>query len=198
VDIIRLRSIISSGRVWLLGMIDLSLMMSTYAISFWLPTIIRDAGVKSTADIGLLTAIPNAFAIAALLLCGISSDRRRERRWHIVLPALAGAAAMALSTLYTGHVFATVLLFSLATAGIMAAFPVFWCLPATFLTGPAAAAGIALIASIANLGGFAATYVLGWLKDLTHSSSTGLLLFAACLAAGSLLTLALPKAVVNR
>ena len=75
---------------------------------------------------------------------------------------------------------------------------VFWCLPATFLTGPAAAAGIALIASIANLGGFAATYLLGWLKDLTHSSSAGLLLFAACLVAGSLLTLALPKAVVNR
>ena len=189
---------LSSGRVWLLGMIDLSLMMSTYAISFWLPTIIREAGVKSPADIGLLTAIPNAFAIAALLLCGISSDRHRERRWHIVLPALAGAAAMAMSTLYTGHVLATVLLFSLATAGIMAAFPVFWCLPATFLTGPAAAAGIALIASIANLGGFAATYVLGWLKDLTHSSSAGLLLFAACLVAGSLLTLALPKAVVNR
>lgn len=64
--------------------------------------------------------------------------------------------------------------------------------------GAGAAAGIALIASIANLGGFAATYLLGWLKDLTHSSSAGLLLFAACLAAGSLLTLALPKAVVNR
>ncbi|MFH5256212.1 MFS transporter, partial [Burkholderia semiarida] len=123
---------LSSGRVWLLGMIDLSLMMSTYAISFWLPTIIREAGVKSTADIGLLTAIPNAFAIAALLLCGISSDRRRERRWHIVVPFLVSGAALAVAATGSHGTLATVLLFSLINAGAAAAMPVVWALPSTF------------------------------------------------------------------
>jgi len=189
---------LSSGRVWLLGLIDLSLMMSIYAISFWLPTIMRDAGVRDTLHIGLLTAIPNALAILALLMNGASSDRLRERRWHIVVPAFIGAMGMALSTLFSDNIALTITMFALATAGITATFPVFWCLPATFLTGPAAAAGIALIASIASFGGFAATYILGWLRDVTHGSSTGILLFAGCLLVGCALTLALPKHVVNR
>lgn len=189
---------LSSGRVWLLGLIDLSLMMSVYAISFWLPTIMRDAGVRDTLHIGLLTAIPNALAILALLMNGASSDRLRERRWHIVVPAFIGATGMALSTLFSDNIALTITMFALATAGITATFPVFWCLPATFLTGPAAAAGIALIASIASFGGFAATYILGWLRDVTHGSSTGILLFAGCLLVGCALTLALPKHVVNR
>jgi sugar phosphate permease len=189
---------LSSGRVWLLGLIDLSLMMSVYAISFWLPTIMRDAGVRDTLHIGLLTAIPNALAILALLMNGASSDRLRERRWHIVVPAFIGATGMALSTLFSDNIALTITMFALATAGITATFPVFWCLPTTFLTGPAAAAGIALIASIASFGGFAATYILGWLRDVTHGSSTGILLFAGCLLVGCALTLALPKHVVNR
>ena len=173
-------------------------MMSVYAISFWLPTIMRDAGVRDTFHIGLLTAIPNALAIIALIMNGASSDRLRERRWHIVVPAFIGAMGMGLSTLFTDNIALTVTMFALATAGITATFPVFWCLPATFLTGPAAAAGIALIASIASFGGFAATYILGWLRDVTHGSSTGILLFAGCLLVGCALTLALPKHVVNR
>ncbi|MBT2324800.1 MFS transporter [Variovorax paradoxus] len=189
---------LSSARVWLLGAIDLTLMMSVYAISFWLPTIVREAGVRDTVHIGLLTAIPNALALLALMMNGISSDRLRERRWHIVVPAFIGAVGMASSTLFTDNVAWTVTMFALATAGITATFPVFWCLPATFLTGPAAAAGIALIASIASLGGFAATYILGWLKQSTNSSSTGILLFAGCLLIGCALTLMLPKNVVNR
>lgn len=188
----------SSGRVWLLGVIDMFLMMSTYAIGFWLPTLIRDTGVRDTFDIGLLTAIPHAFAIVALILNGISSDRHRERRWHIVVPMLIGALGLSLTTLYTTNLTATVILFTIANVGILATFPVFWCLPATFLTGRAAAAGIALIASIANVGGFAATYLLGWLKQATDSPSAGLLAFAACLVLGCLMVLALPAKTVNR
>lgn len=189
---------LSSGRVWLLGIIDMCLMMSTYAISFWLPTIIRDSGVKSTLDIGLLTAIPNFLAIVALLANGISSDKYRERRWHIVIPMLIGAIGLSLSTLFTDNATVTVILFTLANVGIVATFPVFWCLPGTFLTGSAAAAGLALIASIANFGGVLATYLLGWLKDITHSSTVGMLLFAGCLMFGCLLVFSLPAKTVNR
>jgi len=189
---------LSSGRVWLLGVIDMFLMMSTYAIGFWLPTLIREAGVRSTVDIGMLTAIPHAFAILALILNGISSDRHRERRWHIVVPMLIGALGLSLTTLYTTNITATIVLFTIANVGILATFPVFWCLPSTFLTGRAAAAGIALIASIANVGGFAATFLLGWLKEATNSPSAGLLAFSGCLVLGSLLVLSLPKKTVNR
>lgn len=189
---------LSSGRVWLLGVIDMFLMMSTYAIGFWLPTLIREAGVRSTVDIGMLTAIPHAFAILALIANGISSDRHRERRWHIVVPMLIGALGLSLTTLYTTNITATIVLFTIANVGILATFPVFWCLPSTFLTGRAAAAGIALIASIANIGGFAATFLLGWLKEATNSPSGGLLAFSGCLVLGSLLVLSLPKKTVNR
>lgn len=189
---------LSSGRVWLLGVIDMFLMMSTYAIGFWLPTLIRDTGVRDTLDIGLLTAIPHAFAIVALLANGISSDRHRERRWHIVIPMLVGAIGLSLTTLYTSNLTATVILFTIANVGIVATFPVFWCLPSTFLTGRAAAAGIALIASIANVGGFAATFLLGWLKQATDSPSAGLLAFSACLVIGCFLVLSLPAKTVNR
>jgi len=194
----RLSAALKSSRVWLLGTIDMSFMMATYAIAFWLPTLLRDAGATSTYQIGWLTAIPHALAIVVMLLNGYSSDRTRERRWHLVIPLLIGAAGMFLSIFVTNNLWLTLLFFTIANVGIVATYPVFWCLPGTFLTGKAAAAGIALIASIANFGGFMATYVLGWLKDLTHSPNAGMILFAFFLVFGSYLVLTLPARVVNR
>ena len=188
----------TSGRVWMLGIVDMFLMMAIYGINFWLPTIIRDSGIKNELDIGLLTAIPSGLAIVGLLINGASSDKFRERRWHIAVPALAAALGLGLSTLFTDNPTATIILFTLANVGLMATFPVFWCLPGTFLTGRAAAGGIALIASIANFGGIGATSLMGWLKDITDSSNAGLLVFAGCLVIASLLVLSLPKKLVNR
>ncbi|MBB1633688.1 MFS transporter [Cupriavidus sp. UME77] len=185
-------------RVWMLGLIDMCLLMGTYSIGFWMPTIIRDSGVASPLHIGLLTAIPHAAAVIGMLLNGAHSDKTRERRWHIVLPTLAGAAGLVGSTFVTGSTSATLVMLTVANVGIVATFPVFWCLPSTFLSGTAAAAGIALACSVANLGGFAATYLLGWLKDTFHSPSAGLILFAGCLVASCFLVLAMPAKVVNR
>lgn len=194
----RLRDAFTDPKVWALGLIDLCVLLGTYAISFWLPSIIRDSGVKSALEIGMLTAIPNALAVVMMLVTGASSDKYRERRWHIVVPFACTAFGLIASTFFSGSTAITVILLSIANAGVAAAMPVVWALPSTFLRGTAAAAGIAFACSIANLGGFASTYVLGWMKDATHSMSAGLITFGFLMLAGCLLALAMPKSIVNR
>ncbi|AJZ61291.1 major Facilitator Superfamily protein [Paraburkholderia fungorum] len=185
-------------KVWALGLIDLCVLLGLYATSFWLPSILRDTGVTDPYHIGWLMAIPNALAVLSTLYCGASSDRMRERRWHIVVPFLVAAVALVIAG--SGHhgTVATVILFSLINAGAAAAMPVVWSLPSTFLKGPAAAAGIAFACSIANLGGFGSTYFIGWLRDTFHSQSAGLFGFAACMIVGCTLALTYSAKLVNR
>jgi len=114
------------------------------------------------------------------------------------VPFLCSAFGLIASAFCSGSVVATVVVLSLANAGAAAAMPVVWSLPSTFLKGTAAAAGIAFACSIANLGGFASTYFLGWLKVQTHSMSAGVITFGVCLLAGCALALAMPKRIVNR
>ena len=185
-------------KVWMLGGIDFAILLSAYAMGFWMPTFIRQAGVADASDIGLLTALPSIAAVFGMLALGASSDRFRERRWHIILPFWIGAAAMAASTAFTDNVVATVLLFSIAQAAIIGAVPVFFSLPATFLTGTAAATGFALACSLANIAGLVSNTLIGLALDITGHSGGALLFFAACLVLGSLLVVALPAKVVNR
>ena len=185
-------------KVWMLGGIDFAILLSAYAMGFWMPTFIRQAGVADASDIGLLTALPSIAAVFGMLALGASSDRFRERRWHIILPFWTGAAAMAASTAFTDNVVVTVLLFSIAQAAIIGAVPVFFSLPATFLTGTAAATGFALACSLANIAGLVSNTLIGYALDITGRSGGALLFFAACLVLGSLLVVALPAKVVNR
>lgn len=185
-------------KVWMLGGIDFAILLSAYAMGFWMPTFIRQAGVADASDIGLLTALPSIAAVFGMLALGASSDRFRERRWHIILPFWTGAAAMAASTAFTDNVVVTVLLFSIAQAAIIGTVPVFFSLPATFLTGTAAATGFALACSLANIAGLVSNTLIGLALDITGRSGGALLFFAACLVLGSLLVVALPAKVVNR
>ena len=185
-------------KVWMLGGIDFAILLSAYAMGFWMPTFIRQAGVADASDIGLLTALPSIAAVFGMLALGASSDRFRERRWRIILPFWTGAAAMAASTAFTDNVVVTVLLFSIAQAAIIGAVPVFFSLPATFLTGTAAATGFALACSLANIAGLVSNTLIGLALDITGRSGGALLFFAACLVLGSLLVVALPAKVVNR
>lgn len=188
----------SDPKVWALGMIDLCVLLGLYAVSFWLPTILRDTGVKDAYQIGWLMVIPNAAAVLATLYCGASSDRTRERRWHIVVPFAIAAVALVAAAGAPHGTLMTLLLFSLINAGAAAAMPVVWSLPSMFLKGAAAAGGIAFACSLANLGGFGSTYFIGWLRDTFHSQSAGLYGFAACMLVGCALALAYPKQLVNR
>ncbi|THD38473.1 MFS transporter [Pantoea sp. R102] len=185
-------------RVVMLGGIDFSILLSAYAMGFWMPTFIKNAGTTDITTIGYLTAIPSLAALIGMLAIGASSDRLRERRWHIIVPFIIGAAAMGTSTFFAHNVAMTVLLFSIAQAMIIGAVPVFFSLPATFLKGTAAAAGFALACSIANIAGLVSNSVMGVALDLTGSSNGALWFFAVCLLLSSLLVVALPAKLVNR
>lgn len=194
----KLSEAFTNPKVWSLGLIDLCVLLGLYAVSFWLPTILRDTGVTDSYHIGWLMVIPNAAAVVGTLICGSSSDRARERRWHIVVPFAVAAAALVVAGATTPSTAMTVLLFSLVNAGAAAAMPVVWALPSTFLRGTAAAGGIAFACSIANVGGFGSTYLIGYLRDTFHSQSAGLYAFAAFILFGCVLALGFQKNLVNR
>ncbi len=194
----KLSEAFTNRKVWSLGLIDLCVLLGLYAVSFWLPTILKDTGVTDSYHIGWLMVIPNAAAVVGTLLCGASSDRVRERRWHIVVPFAVAAAALVIAGATAPSTAMTVLLFSLVNAGAAAAMPVVWALPSTFLRGTAAAGGIAFACSIANLGGFGSNYLIGYLRDTFHTQSAGLYAFAAFILFGCVLALAFPKKLVNR
>ena len=153
--------------------------------------------MSDALTIGLLTAIPWAFAIVAMVLVARSADRRDERRWHIAIPGLLGAVGLVLTVLWRNDTALAMAALTLATMGIMATLPLFWSMPTAILAGAGAAAGIALINSLGNLAGFAAPYAVGALKDLTTSTNSGIYLLAASLVLGSALTLAVPDELVR-
>lgn len=185
-------------KVWMLGGIDFAILLSAYAIGFWLPTFLRNAGVVDTFEIGLLTAVPSLAALVSMLVLGASSDRFRERRWHIIVPFLIGAAAMFASTFFSHSPTGTVVFFSIAFAAVIGAVPVFFSLPATFLKGTAAATGFALACSVANIAGLVGNSLMGLVMELFQSAQIALWIFAACLLLGAALVIALPARVVNR
>ncbi|MGF6744123.1 MFS transporter [Paraburkholderia atlantica] len=184
-----LRSIVSNGRVWRLAAIYFCCMMGLYGVSFYLPTLIKAAGVKEALDVGMLTAVPYAVAIVTMILVARSSDRRNERRWHLAMAAVAAAAGFYASTLHAGNLALVLFTLSLGTAGVLSMMPVFWTYPSSVLTGTAAAAGIAMINSIGNLAGFVSPSIIGWMKDVTHSTNAGLMVVAGALFVGAVLAL---------
>jgi sugar phosphate permease len=184
--------------VWLLSFIYLFFTMGLYGVSFWLPSIVKASGVADPLDIGLLTMIPYAFATAAMILTGRSSDAREERRWHLALPGLVGAVGLAWSVAYADNTAVAMLALTLATMGIMSTISQFFVLPPSILTGAAAAAGLAIANSVGSVSGLIAPYLLGVVKTATASTNAGVLVLAICLVIGSLLVFTIPARLVNR
>ena len=184
-----LRSVMADGRVWRLAAIYFCCMMGLYGVSFYLPTLIAAAGVDDALDVGLLTAIPYAVAVASMILLARSSDRHNERRWHLAAASIAGAAGLYASTLCGSELALGLITLSLGTAGVLSTMPVFWTWPSSVLAGTAAAAGIAMINSIGNLAGFVSPSIIGWMKELTHSTNAGLWVVAVALLLGAALAL---------
>lgn len=184
-----LRHVFGSSRVWMLALVYFLFVMGLYGVGFWLPQLIRNTGVQDVLHIGLLTAIPYGIAALAMILSARHSDRSGERRWHAALAAFAGAAGLLASTHYAHNPALALAALSVATAGVLSTFPVFWTIPTTMLGGAAAAAGIAMINSLGNLAGFVSPYLVGAIRDATHSTANGMLLLAASLAAGGVLVL---------
>lgn len=190
--------IISSGKVWLCAAIYFSYVMGVYGVSFFLPTIIKSMGHTDVVEIGLISSIPYSVSVVVMLLIARSADRTGERRWHVAIPGMLGAVGLALSVILAKDGTLAIAALTLGLSGIMTTLPLFWSLPTAFLAGTGAAAGIALINSLGNLAGFVSPYAVGWLKDATGSTDAGVYLLAAAMVVGVLLTLAVPKQLVNR
>jgi ACS family tartrate transporter-like MFS transporter len=191
-----LLQVLTDRRVLALSMIYLFSVTAGYGIVFFLPQILKSLG-HSNFVTGVLTAIPYAIGVAGLLLWGHSSDRRGERRWHLIV-ALAVAAVGLVGVAWFHGSYWAIAAMAIVAVGSYGSRPSFWPMPSMFLTGAAAAAGIALINSIGNLGGYVGPFIVGWIKDSTGSFQMGLYFLAACAAISALITFVAARATDAR
>jgi len=180
------------ARVLGLSFIYFANLTTNLGLAFFLPQMIKEIGF-STWQSGLVTSIPYVIGAIGALLWGYFSDRYNERRISLFLALMVSAVGLA-GAAFLGNTLAAVTWMSVAAIGIYGAKAPFWPLPSMFLTGSAAAGGIALINSVGNLGGFAGPYIMGWVKDATGSFKAGLYVLAAFGIAAAVVTLMVVKA----
>jgi len=178
----------ASVKVWVLCVIYFTLMIGLYGIGFWLPTIVKSFGVKGYFDVGLITAIPYVVAVIGMMLLSHNSDRTGERRLHYVANVTAGAAGLVLSGVYASNPVLAIIFLSVGTLGVIGSMPLFWPLPSAFLAGTAAAAGIGIVNSVGNLGGYVGAKIPIWAKLVSTNQSAALYIIAGLLMVGALLT----------
>jgi MFS transporter, ACS family, tartrate transporter len=169
-----------SGRVWLLSTVYLMNASVTYGIFLWLPRMLQDAAGPGVS-VSWLTALPFVAALIAMVLIGRHSDRTGERKFHVAACAITAAIGLFLAVAFRGHLYLLVLAFAICQIGQRSVMSVFWTIPPMLLSGSAAAAGIALINAIGNLGGFFGPTVMGTLRDATGGFTGGLLVLAGAL-----------------
>lgn len=180
---------LTSSRVLALALVYFGAVAGLYGVSFFLPTIVKGFGLTDRQT-GWVTAIPYLLGTVTVLLFSRRSDRKLERKGHMAVALATAAAGFGLAALIEAPV-ARMALLCLGSVGVFGALPVFWTLPTAFMSGAAAAAGIAIINAIGNLAGFAGPFAMGWLRDRTGSFSAGLLAIAGCTVLGLVIVLLL-------
>jgi len=183
----KLGEALTNPRVLGLSIIDFGLLCGLYGVSYWLPQIVKGVvleigldkvtGVSINALTGCLLVVPFALATVAMIWWTRHSDVTQERVWHVVCPAVVSGLAL-IASAYLGNPVLAAVALCISAMCVYAAVPTFWSLPTGFLTGSAAAGGIALINSIGNLGGFVGPYAIGWIKDATGEITLGLVVLA--------------------
>ncbi|SDV49855.1 MFS transporter [Chitinasiproducens palmae] len=181
------RQVAKDVRVYVMAVAYFCQICGLYAVSFWLPTILKSTGVTDTISIGLYSSIPYIASIVAMVVFARSSDRRRERRWHAAWSALGAAIALAVAARAGGSLSVSLISMTIATALMWASYTVFWAMPSDYLKGEAAAGGIALINTIGLLGGFVSPTLIGWVRTATGSMEMGLMSMVGLLVLGSVL-----------
>jgi D-galactonate transporter len=185
----RLVDAFRSVPVWLLCFAYFGMSAGNYGITFFLPQIIKDTITTNPQSIGWISAIPWAASVIAMNIWGHHSDATGERRWHMVLAATVGAVAFAASAIPGISGTAGIIALTVAASALMCQFAVFWALPTAILSGSAAAAGIAWVNSVGNLGGYASPHAVGFIRDNTHSMFLALLVLAGAQLMTAILTL---------
>ncbi|CDN49907.1 MFS transporter [Neorhizobium galegae] len=183
-------------RVLLMALCYIGFPLAAYGLSYWLPTIVRGFGVSNTTN-GLINIIPWVIVALALWVVPTAADRAESKTPYIVGPAFVGAICLALSALVTSPILQFTFL-CVAAAGIFAGQPVFWSLPSRFLRGAGAAAGIAAINSVGNLGGFIAQNVVPWIRDSTGNDILPMVFLAVCLAVAGVLVIIVGRMLAAR
>jgi ACS family tartrate transporter-like MFS transporter len=187
-----LRAAFTSGRLWALAALYFCIVLAFYGVSFWMPQILQQLGTASSAVVALVSALPYVAAAAAMGVVGRHSDATGERRWHVAGPALLGAAGFVMAANVPTSMALSLAALSLAAMGIWSTLGPFWALPTAFLTGRAAAGGVALVNSVGNIGGFVGPTLMGYMRDLTGTFAAGLWLLTATLVIGAAIALLLP------
>ena len=184
----KLSDAFKSGKVWVLCFIYFTLMIGLYGIAFWLPTIVKAFGIKGYLGVGLITAIPYAVCVIGMLFLSRHSDKTGERRLHYVYNTVAGAIGLILSGVFASNPVLAIIFLSIGTLGVVGSMPLFWPLPSAFLTGTAAAAGIGIVNSVGNLGGYFGPNIPVWAKLISKDPSSALYIIAAILIVGAIVT----------
>jgi len=183
---------LSNPKVLLLSALYFLIVIGGYGLDSFIPTLIKQSMAWTRPEddfkVSLLSAIPPACAAIWMVIHGRNSDRTGERRWHVLVACMMGATGLTIAALAKNPVIVIGGL-CLSVCGRWSCIPPFWALPTAFLSGTAAAGGIAMINSIGNLGGFAGPYTMGKLKVLTADYKTGMLILAGCFVVGGLVAL---------
>ena len=177
---------LTDPRVLALSFIYFASATASYGIAFFLPQIVKALG-QSNFMTGMLSGIPYFVGVLGLLAFGYSSDRMKERRVHLICSSSLAAIGF-LGMAMVGTSYWALVFMSLVTMGIYGSRPTFWPMPSLFLTGTAAAAGIALINSLGNLGGYVGPFIVGWIRQSTQEFEMALYFLAGCAMASALVT----------
>ncbi len=187
---------LTNPRVLLMSLCYVGFPLAAYGLSYWLPTIVKSFGVSDIAN-GFINIIPWVIVAIALYVVPSAADKSENKTPYIVIPAFVGALCLLLSALVTNPALQFSFL-CVAAAGIFAGQPVFWSLPSRFLKGAGAAAGIAAINSVGNLGGFVAQNVVPGIRDYTGSTIAPMFFLAACLASAGILVIVVQRMFLTR
>jgi ACS family tartrate transporter-like MFS transporter len=178
---------LADPRVLVMALIYFGTSAGLYTLGLWAPQIIRQFGFSAFGT-GMINAIPNVLAVLGMVLWARHSDRKNERAWHVIIPCVAAGLGLAFAGI-AQTVVEVVLALIIVNVGVSAAKAPLWAMPASFLSGAGAAAGIAMINSVGNLGGFVGPFMIGWLKSLTGGYAAGLYVVAALVTLSAVLTL---------
>jgi len=182
----RMRDAIFDARVWVLGLIVFLVVFGVFALSFWSPTLLKGMGLN-VMQVGMAATIPALFGVFAAIVVGRHSDRTGERRWHFVIAAIVGAVGMLCASLFPRNPVMAIACLTLASIGMASAYAVFWAMPASILSGPSAAAGIAVITTIGSSSGAVAPLLVGALKALTGGFTASLYILSGALVCAAII-----------